>query len=1360
MWSKRTGVPSDCQYGWTKEYRQSADSIELLSRSAAARWWRISRAASRTTLRVLVAVLAAVLAAAPVQARVSPVPDGLTAIGNTGGGAAARAADPQITITARRDTLFASLEHLDLVLTREAGNRLNRLVVTVKLAQDEEWLAVGSHEVTFGAGDTIADLRIPAGDFKERVARSGELTATVDDVSGYETANARATVFIVSRDGPVVTYSLSRASYTFAEDVGRASMELVARMAPGMPRGVTVGASMSLTGKDDSAGAFTATPGEDYEVTTGTVLMVADKYRLEGGSWTGRTGVIVRLVDDGVREGTETFELHLRPPPGQSGQARLQNPDGSACEDVCRHLIRIDDEEDAPALDLSVSSATILERGETSAAATVSITDDGSFAADQVLTLELGGAAVMGTDYRVSPADADRATPGHQLILPVASTSVRATVTAMADDVYDPNEKIEITAMHDGAAIGAMQVVRIIDDGIVSIEVGQVSVAESSGSVAYTVTAVTGGDLQPEPGFSLEVPVATADGSARNEIDFIAVSTTVTFARGDFSRTEVVAGSGDYRWTATKRDEVAIVDDETVEAEEAFTISLDAPPASSGFILGTASAEVAITNEDRWGFAVEVSPESMREGDESEVTLTLRVVDKNGRLTGDGHCVAEFPVTAALALGGTASGTKDYSYTVTNGNLSSVRLAGCQPSNGVTLQMHALTDDEAEGTEEVTITPALVDTRLLDPDPALHRSASLAIENVVGPPGVSFSRQSSTFTETARDAVVVMVARAAAGATGGTPVTFSVSSRSRTATSGDDFTPVSEVVTLREQDYAQENGAWVARHRLRLTLLDDQVREGTEMLDLILEHAPGQTNEPRLLDPDGAPCADPCTHAVHITDDEDTPQLDISIDGDEIGEESGSSVTVTISITNGTTFSTDQDFTLTFGGTATEGIDYEVVPPDADPGTPGHQVTLPAGSTSVVVTVTALDDDDEDPGEAFELQVTFGGEMIGGASIPIRNRPVGPEVEITFGGLQPPRDRHTDGIATGAFTTRITFSERVEGFSQDDIMWDTHWLTTVDSTHMGVLVWDFTVIREGLEYAVRMMPDQNGRLHILVNPGVVRSVARGYGNQLGHGTLLVDLPADRMVVAPTAVTVDEGAGGGADFLVTLASAPTGTVTVTTTGPEGTALEVSRPSMEFTLPYWSGGRVVKVTARSDRNTTSETVTLTLSASGGGYDGQTETVVVTVRDTGANAAAASDGEDDPLALVEHLTPEAAAAVLFGEEGLTEALLDALDRLGNRNGTYDLGDLLSWMARCRRGQARCGGAVAAADAGSTIPSPARPSSRRAGQGRRRWRVLSAQDRACSCFLESFLHSGRTRDAWSPGTDMHPTVTHPVER
>ena len=72
-------------------------------------------------------------------------------------------------------------------------------------------------------------------------------------------------------------------------------------------------------------------------------------------------------------------------------------------------------------------------------------------------------------------------------------------------------------------------------------------------------------------------------------------------------------------------------------------------------------------------------------------------------------------------------------------------------------------------------------------------------------------------------------------------------------------------------------------------------------------------------------------------------------------------------------------------------------------------------------------------------------------------------------------------------------------------------------------------------------------------------------------------------------------------------------------------------------------------------------------------------VTASASSSDAAAAAD---EALAAAEGLTPDEAADALFGERRLSEARLAALDLLGNRNGRYDLGDLLSWIER-RRGR-----------------------------------------------------------------------------
>ena len=1060
-------------------------------------------------------------------------------------------AAPQITIAANRDTIFGSLEDLRLTVKRDEPG--NRLVVTVKLEQDREWLADRSHEVTIHAGDTIADLTIPRDDFKLNVARSGELTATVDDISGYETANAKATVFVISQEAPVVTYSLSRESYTFAEDVGRARAEFVARMAPGMPRGVTVSVLIATRGKKSFREGLTATSGEDYEPVSGGLMMVAEKYELENGRWVGRTDLILPLFDDDVREGTETFELFLQPATGAVDVAQLVASDGTPCGVLCPYLIRISDEEDIPAMELSVSPAEIMEEGETSSTATLSITDHKSFATDQVLTFALAGTATKGDDYEVSPGDADQEAPGYQALLPVESTSVEVTFKAMSDEVDDPDEKIEVSPMLEGDKVGDMQSIRIMNQ-------------------------------------RMELPVITLVAS----------------------RDTIIAGMERLVLTATRE------------------APLDSPIAVT----------LQLTQEQDWL---------------SRTSFQLNFAAR-GR-------------TANLVLA-----TSLFSSEVTeSGNLTAMV-------------------DSVSGYDTGDAT------------------ATVYVVSQAGPAmKVFFSHEAYRIREDREDAFVIVVAEAAAGMPRAATVDFSVSSRIGTAQSPGDYEPLSASITLPEEDFTLENGLWGLQHHLPLTLIDDDVREGTETFNLILERAPSTPVELQLSDFLGAPCQNDCATPVEITDGEDIPVLELTVSEDEIREEDESSSTATVSITNGKTFAADQAVTLELGGDAIPGHDYHVTPADADQQAEGHQVTLSAGSSSVNVTFAALDDDREEGDEKIRFSATHDGDAIGNGTIRIVDRFPGPKVEITFEGVRPPQDQYDAGIATGPFTTRITFSERVEGFTEEDIDWQTHSGTTVDTTNIGVLLWDYTEVRAGLEYTVKMMPDQNGRLHIVVFPGSARSVATGDGNQLGANSLQVRLPEGRMMVEPRALTVDEGDEDGAHFVVLLTSEPTGTVTVTVSGMEGTDVDVSWSTVTFRLPYWSGGWGVTVTASDDADARDETVTLRLEASGGGYDGKSVDVVVTVRD---DDSASGDVDDEAAALIllEGVTPEAAVAALFGEQELSEARLDALDRLGNGNGRYDLGDLLSWIERSRQ---------AAATRGETsrdaLPGAAMPIAGAAGQGGR---------------------------------------------
>ena len=1065
--------------------------------------------------------------------------------------AEARVAAPKITITATRDTIFGGLEDMRFVLKREAPGEA--LTVRVKLSQDEKWLtrSTQSRSVYFYPNDTNAVLKVHRSQFDPGVTRSGSIIAKVVEASGYDIGKVKASVLVISSPDPLVTLFVARKVFTVGEDAGQPSgARVFAIMAPGMPRGVSLTASLDTRGKG-SQPELTATSGEDYEPPRKALVIHESSFAPARGNWVGSAEFVLPILDDDLREGDEVFEVILEADSELSGLVRYRESVlGKKCASGCVHRVHITDDDPIPEMDLSVSADEIMEEGETSSIARVSITNGGRFADEQMLTFGLGGTATMGADYAVSPSDADTGMPGYQVILPAQSASVGLTFKAMSDEVQDPDEKIEVSASLDGDAVGDMQAIRIMNQQVV--------------------------------------------------LPKIAVAA---------NRTTIIGSMEDLVLTLTRE----------APLDEALTVT------------------VQLTQEQRW-LSLTSCPVTFAAG-EATATVTLRH-------SGFSTSVVE--------------------------------------SGDLTASVHAV---DGYDTDDATATVYVVS----QDGPAVR---------------VFFDQDSYRFGEDREDATAVLIAEAAPGMPRGTTVAFSMSSESGTAKANEDFKAVSQQMTIREEDFSFQNGSWQVRRRLPVTLIDDEIREGDETCDLVLESAGDAQADLALA----------AVTPVDITDDEDIPVLEFSVKPGEIRERDESSSTATVAITNGKTFAADQTVTFAFDGTADEGADYLVAPADADNQAPDHQATLAAQSTSVGVTLTARDDGNPDPNETVEISATHDGDAIGNGVIRIVDLPLGPEVAVTFEGVDPPRDHLTAGIATGPFTSRFTFSEPVEGFVQDDVVWQTHAGTTLYGTPIGVLLWDFTEVRAGLEYTVEVMPTQAGRLYIVVHPASAISVATGDGNQQGVGNLEVKLPENRMMVAPAALAVDEGDGAGAQFLIVLTSAPSGTATVTVSGMEGTDVQLERPTATFSGTSWTAGWAVTVKAGIDADAADEIVTLTVSASGGGYDGKTAEVVVTVRDTGASGASASDGEDDLLALVDGVTPETAAAALFGETGLSEPQLDALDLLGNRNGGYDLGDMLSWTARCRRGGARSGGAVAAADAGSTIPSPARPSPRRAGQGRRR--------------------------------------------
>ncbi len=119
------------------------------------------------------------------------------------------------------------------------------------------------------------------------------------------------------------------------------------------------------------------------------------------------------------------------------------------------------------------------------------------------------------------------------------------------------------------------------------------------------------------------------------------------------------------------------------------------------------------------------------------------------------------------------------------------------------------------------------------------------------------------------------------------------------------------------------------------------------------------------------------------------------------------------------------------------------------------------------------------------------------------------------------------------------------------------------------------------------------------------------GNEVGFFVVVADNKTPGVTLSQTALRVHEG--GTRTYTVVLETQPSGSVTVTIGGTLNTDVTVGDNTLEFTTGNWETAQTVSVTAAQDADAINDEVTLTHTASGGGYDDVSiDSVAVTVRD----------------------------------------------------------------------------------------------------------------------------------------------------
>ena len=110
--------------------------------------------------------------------------------------------------------------------------------------------------------------------------------------------------------------------------------------------------------------------------------------------------------------------------------------------------------------------------------------------------------------------------------------------------------------------------------------------------------------------------------------------------------------------------------------------------------------------------------------------------------------------------------------------------------------------------------------------------------------------------------------------------------------------------------------------------------------------------------------------------DADSAAFEFAISDDEVGE--GATVELTVTLNGVATFAAAQTIDLTFqGGGASVGVDFTVADSRGQTLTAPYALTLPAGSSSVVATISIVDDAEEEGTETIVVSVSHGAASIG-----------------------------------------------------------------------------------------------------------------------------------------------------------------------------------------------------------------------------------------------------------------------------------------------------------------------------------------------------------------------------------------------
>ena len=438
---------------------------------------------------------------------------------------------PAITLTATPFVYVSGVGTLIFNLSRE-GDTTDSLDVTVNLTQEHGWLADTNHTATFAAGASTISLSFPGGEFSSSVTQSGDLTATVATVDGYDVTGASATVRVISQPGISVAVIIEHPTYTVAEDAGTLDIVLVARARTG----ITSVDAFSVAVSTDAQTALAGLLSGDYQPVLEHLGFASSDFQVENGALVARKTISVTIHDDESYESDEYFHLHLGRVLGTLSAVALFDTEGELCTTECSNPYVVTITDDQPAVTVSFGQAAYSVVEGNSQGITVTLSDDPQRTVIIPITTT-GQDGATGDDFSGVP---------DTITFNATETSKTFTFSATDDAIVDRSESVLLSFGSDlpagvSAATPNQSVVSITDnDPAVTVSFGQAAYSVVEGnSQGITVT------LSDDPQRTVVIPITVDEQDGAAGDDYSGVPMSVTFNTGETSRTIPFAATYD-----------------------------------------------------------------------------------------------------------------------------------------------------------------------------------------------------------------------------------------------------------------------------------------------------------------------------------------------------------------------------------------------------------------------------------------------------------------------------------------------------------------------------------------------------------------------------------------------------------------------------------------------------------------------------------------------------------------------------------------------------------------------------------------------------------------------------------------------